>query len=72
MLTKIALLLLLIIAVFYGGRALTRLGQATTTSTSRRSSEKRASATQLEECPRCGAYVPGGRCNCGQRNDHAG
>ena len=72
MLTKLALLLLLIIAVFYGGRALTRLAQATTSSTSRRSREKQASPTQLEECPRCGAYVPGGRCNCGQRNERAG
>ena len=72
MLTKLALLLLLIIAVFYGGRALTRLGQAATTGASRRSSKKQASATQLKECPRCGAYVPGGRCNCGQRDEHAG
>ena len=70
MLTKISLLLLLIIVVFYGGRALARLGQAP--APRRRRPERKASATQLVECPRCGAYVPDGRCNCGQRDDSAG
>lgn len=69
MLTKFALLLLLIFAVFYGGRALARLGKAPAP---RRRPERKASATQLVECPRCGAYVPDGRCNCGQNDDPVG
>ena len=72
MLTKIALLLLLLVVVFYGGRAMARLSQAApgrgpgrgSGRAARRDTGPPATETQLQECPRCGAFVPGGDCDC--------
>jgi len=62
MLTKLALLLLLVAVVFYGGKALARLGQGIAAERSPGRDDK----PSLQPCPRCQAYVVGGRCDCGR------
>ncbi len=70
MLTKIAVVLLLIFVLFYGAVAIARLGLAPRRQQRRQRDER--SSSQLLECPRCGAYVPEGSCDCGRERDRAG
>ncbi len=62
MLTKIGFLIAIVMAALWVIRVMAKL--RTSTGSNPGVNDKRDSTEKLVACPRCGAFVPGGDCDC--------